>query len=93
MPRPTTEGGSGPKYICLTSRLFEDCRNLGILEIGTYCGNSALRMASALPGVLLTSLELRRRLGAGSEGFGRIGYEAWGVSEWMDAFEGQGGRA
>ncbi|OLP85191.1 2-oxoglutarate dehydrogenase, mitochondrial [Symbiodinium microadriaticum] len=33
-------------------------RNLGILEIGTYCGNSALRMASALPGVLLTSLEL-----------------------------------
>ncbi|CAE8624273.1 unnamed protein product [Polarella glacialis] len=30
----------------------------GVLEIGTYCGNSALRLAAALPGVRLTTLEL-----------------------------------
>ncbi|CAE8637386.1 unnamed protein product [Polarella glacialis] len=30
----------------------------GVLEIGTYCGNSALRLAAALPGVRVTTLEL-----------------------------------
>eukprot|EP00930_Biecheleria_cincta_P013370 TRINITY_DN11956_c0_g1_i2.p1 TRINITY_DN11956_c0_g1~~TRINITY_DN11956_c0_g1_i2.p1 ORF type:complete len:900 (+),score=134.00 TRINITY_DN11956_c0_g1_i2:360-2702(+) len=29
----------------------------GVLEIGTYCGNTALRLASVLPGVRVTSLE------------------------------------
>ncbi|CAE8583203.1 unnamed protein product, partial [Polarella glacialis] len=29
-----------------------------VLEIGTYCGNSALRLAAALPGVRVTTLEL-----------------------------------
>ncbi|CAE7247595.1 unnamed protein product [Symbiodinium natans] len=40
------------------SKAASSPRNLGILEIGTYCGNSALRLAAALPGVPLTSLEL-----------------------------------
>ncbi|CAE8660151.1 unnamed protein product, partial [Polarella glacialis] len=31
---------------------------VGVLEIGTYCGNSALRLAAALPGVRVTTLEL-----------------------------------
>ncbi|CAE8742483.1 unnamed protein product [Polarella glacialis] len=30
----------------------------GVLEIGTYCGNSALRLAASLPGVRVTTLEL-----------------------------------
>ncbi|CAE8585780.1 unnamed protein product [Polarella glacialis] len=30
----------------------------GVLEIGTYCGNSALRLATALPGVRVSTFEL-----------------------------------
>ncbi|CAE8592970.1 unnamed protein product, partial [Polarella glacialis] len=35
-----------------------DSETFGVLEIGTYCGNSALRLAAALPSVRVTTLEL-----------------------------------
>ncbi|CAE8646069.1 unnamed protein product, partial [Polarella glacialis] len=33
-------------------------RTAGVLEIGTYCGNSAMRLAAVLPGIRVTTLEL-----------------------------------